>query len=66
MESFHDHGIMVPEGVAEEWLKRDDNDLDYQELKYFLKYWTMLILRVIKETQRIMKIPHGTSTFGIQ
>ena len=32
METFHDHGIMVTEGVAEEWLEGDDNDVGYQEL----------------------------------
>lgn len=32
METFHDHGIMVTEEVAEEWLKGDDNDVGYQEL----------------------------------
>ena len=32
METFYDHGIMVTEGVAEEWLEGDDNDVGYQEL----------------------------------
>ena len=32
METFHDHGIMVTEGVTEEWLEGDDNDVGYQEL----------------------------------
>ena len=31
-ETFHDHGIMVTEGEAEEWLEGDDNDMGYQEL----------------------------------
>ena len=26
METFHNHGIMVTDGVAEEWLKGDDKD----------------------------------------
>ena len=32
METFHDHGTMVTEGVAEEWLEGDDNDMGYQKL----------------------------------
>ena len=32
METFHNHGIMVTEGVAEELLKGDDKDLRYQKL----------------------------------
>ena len=32
METFHDHGFMVTEGVADEWLEGDDNDVGYQEL----------------------------------
>ena len=32
METFHDHGTMVTEGVAEEWLEGDNNDVGYQEL----------------------------------
>ena len=32
METFHDHAIMVTEGVTEEWLEGDDNDVGYQEL----------------------------------
>ena len=32
METFHGHGIMVTEGVAEKWLEGDNNDMGYQEL----------------------------------
>ena len=32
MQTFHDHGILVTEGVAEKWLKGDDNDVGFQEL----------------------------------
>ena len=32
METFHNHGIMVTDGVAEEWLKGDDKDEGYRNL----------------------------------
>ena len=34
METFHDHGIMVTEGVAEEYLKGNENDVGYQEFSH--------------------------------
>ena len=32
METFHNHGIMVAEEVAKEWLKGHDKDVGYQKL----------------------------------
>ena len=32
IRTFHDHGIFVTEGEAEEWLKGDKSDVGYQEL----------------------------------
>ena len=29
--SFHDHGVLVTQGVADEWLDRDEGDTGYQE-----------------------------------
>ena len=32
MKTFHNHGIMVTKGVAEEWLKGDNKDVGYRKL----------------------------------
>ena len=32
IRTLHNHGILVTEGAAEEWLKGDKNDVGYQEL----------------------------------
>ena len=32
IRTFHDHGIFVTAGEAQEWLKGDESDAGYQEL----------------------------------
>ena len=70
METFHDHGIMVTEGVAEEWLEGDDNDVGYQELSDDEIISEVLghadIESVLKKAQKMMKILHLNTWYPVK